>query len=625
MVTNYISKKIDALHSFILKSAFPEIHSVEYEQKKHSIIRWILGIIILIRYSEVVYSAQYLPVYEDRVIGGMAVLAVAFLYMTGVLLPFMTFLLMFAVTYFEEQFQVYTLGTNVLSTFLFVTAFSGSGRYYSADHFLLKTQNVLGAPVRALYRFIGNPDKDQLRTLYFFGFVSYAMVSLCALSYHLMDENWMSGLTPYYFFPGAYLSKYYYFFREIQAAFPDLFKAFSVFSILGQSLFQFFMIPLMWFRWGRFFVVFWGFSFFVASLFLINLSYLPHVELLSWLVYFTRVRKHKPFILLFDDRCNFCRKSVSTLRFLNFNGLLEFVPISQSKDLLLKHQLDETEVKVWMYGIRGNEILKGFDLYYKVVFRNPLLWILVPFFILGRFTGLGYKIYASIAKNRYKLFGTCEISYPVQSKHEQTGLLNGYLLRGSTVVLLTLYVTYLSFQLPIVGNQVRYYVERVHLGFLLPVADYAILCGGFVTPIVFNATDLKMNERFANFYRIYDTGEELVPLVNKEGGRLNYFGRGDYLFFTNHGSDLLYFGLLSRFHRNIIDQPIDEYMKPEGYGGGIARNLIDFDKRYLKKKHQSKFDSLKGYRILIFENRCLSTTDTDRFENKLIFETTYPK
>ncbi len=623
MVTTFISKKVDWLHAFILKSAFPQIYSVEFEQKKHSIIRWILGIIILIRYSQVVNAAQYLPVYEDRVLGGIGVLIVGFLYMTGVLLPLMTFLLMFAITYFEEQFQVYTLGTNILSTFLFVTAFAGSGRYYSADHFLLKTKNAIGTPVQALYNFIGNPDKDQLRILYFFGFVSYAMVSLCALSYHLMDENWMSGLTPYYFFPGAYLSKYYYFFREIQAAFPDLFKAFSIFSIFGQSLFQFFMIPLMWFRWGRFFVVFWGFCFFVASLFLINLSYLPHVEVLSWLVYFTRVRKYEPFILLFDDRCNFCRKSVSTLRFLNFNGLLEFVPISQSKELLLKHQLDETEVKVWMYGIRGNEILKGFDLYYKVVFRNPLLWILVPFFVLGRYTGLGYKIYASIAKNRYKIFGTCEISYPVKSVQEQPGILKGYLLRGSTVVLLTLYVTYLSFQLPIIGNQVRYYVERVHLGFVLPVADYAITWGGFVTPLVFNVSDLKLNERFFNLYRITDDGEELVQFIDEEGARLDYITGTDYLFLSNHGSDLLYYALIMRFERNLTGQDVEEFLQPENYGGGIIKNLIEFDRRYIAKNDKILHSQVTGYKIIIYENRCISSLEPDRFEKKIIYENEY--
>lgn len=624
MVTTFISKKVDWLHAFILKSAFPQIYSVEFEQKKHSIIRWILGVIILIRYSQVVNAAQYLPVYEDRVLGGIGVLIVGFFYMTGVLLPLMTFLLMFAITYFEEQFQVYTLGTNILSTFLFVTAFAGSGRYYSVDHFLLKTKNAIGKPVKALYNFIGNPDKDQLRILYFFGFLSYAVVSLCALSYHLLDENWMSGLTPYYFFPGAYLSKYYFFFREIQAASPEFFKAFSIFSIFGQSLFQFFMIPLMWFRWGRVFVVLWGFGFFIASLFLINLSYLPHVEVLSWLVYFTRVRKNEPFILLFDDRCNFCRRSVSTLRFLNFNGLLEFVPISASRDLLQKHSLNETDVKVWMYGIRGNEILKGFDLYYKVVFRNPLLWLLIPFFIAGKYTGLGYKIYAGIAKNRYKIFGTCELSYP-EPKPSAPGVLKAYLLRASTIVLLTLYVTYLSFQLPIVGNQVRYYVGRVHLGFVLPVADYAITWGGFVTPIVFNASDLKLNERFFNLFRITAEGEQLVQFINEEGARLDYITGTDYLFLSNHGSDLLYYALIMRFERNLTGKQVDDFLSAENYGGGIVRNLMEFDKRYIEKNDKSLFNQFKGYKLIIYENRCISSLEPDRFENKVIFEKEYPK
>ncbi|MEZ5172432.1 MAG: DUF393 domain-containing protein [Bacteroidia bacterium] len=618
-------KPIQTLHNLILKSAFPEIRSVEYEQRKQSIIRWILGFFVMLRFSEIVYAAQYLPVYEDLNLIGFGTIAIIFLFTIGLFLPVTTVLLMFAVTIFEQHYRCFTLGTNILSTYLFVSVLSGSGRYYSADALMLRSSFKLFNPVKALYRIAGNPDKNQLRIMYFLGFVSYGVVSLCALSYHLFDENWMNGLTPYLFFPAAYLSTYFQFFRDLQEAVPGLFHVMSVVAILGQSLFQFFMIPLMWTKYGKVFVIFWGFSFFTASLFLINLSYLPHVEVLSWLVYFTRVRKYEPYVLLYDDRCNFCKRSVSVLRFLNFNGLLEFVPISLSAELLKKHNLDETEVKVWMYGIRGNEILKGYDLYYKVVFRNPLLWLLVPFFIIGKYTGLGYRIYAAIARNRYKIFGTCELTYPKQKESNYEPVMAAAWLKGTTAILLCLYVTYLSFQLPIVGRQVRYYVGRVHLGFLLPPADFALVWGGFVTPIVFNAADIKLNERYFNLYRITDKGKELVPLIDEAGGRLDYFRDADYFYFCNHGSGLLYFSLILQYERGMIDQPVEEYHDPDNVGGGTIKNLIVFDKRYLSENEPDKLDSIEGYELIVYENECASSLDEDRFENQVVYRQTFEK
>lgn len=618
-------KFIQSLHNLILKSAFPEIRSVEYEQRKQSIIRWVLGFFIMMRFSEIVYTAQFIPVYEDFNLVGFATLAVIFLFTIGFFLPVTTVLLMFAVTIFEKHYLCFTLGTNILSTYLFVSVLSGSGRYYSADALMLRSRIKLFKPVKALYRIAGNPDKNQLRIMYFLGFVSYAVVSLCALSYHLFDKNWMSGMTPYLFFPAAYLSTYFQFFRDLQEAVPGLFHVMSVIAILGQSLFQFFMIPLMWTKYGKVFVIFWGFSFFTASLFLINLSYLPHVEVLSWLVYFTRVRKFEPYILLYDDRCNFCKRSIAVLRFLNFNGLLEFVPISLSADLLKKHNLDETEVKVWMYGIRGDEILKGFDLYYKVVYRNPLLWLLIPFFILGKYTRLGYSIYAAIARNRYKIFGTCELTYPKPKVENSEPKMRAIWLNGATAILLCLYVTYLSFQLPIVGRQVRYYVGRVHLGFLLPPADFALVWGGFVTPIVFNAADLQLNEHYFNLYRLTKTGKELVPLIDEEGGRLDYFRGSDYFYFCNHGSGLLYFSMLSQYMRGMIGEPVDEYHEPNNIGGGIIRNLMVFDKRYLQENNPELYESITGYELVIFENQCVSSTSPNRFKNNIVLIKTYPK
>jgi hypothetical protein len=144
-----------------------------------------------------------------------------------------------------------------------------------------------------------------------------------------------------------------------------------------------------------------------------------------------------------------------------------------------------------------------------------------------------------------------------------------------------------------------------------------------VTPLVFNVSDLKLNERFFNLYRITDDGEELVQFIDEEGARLDYITGTDYLFLSNHGSDLLYYALIMRFERNLTGQDVEEFLQPENYGGGIIKNLIEFDRRYIAKNDKILHSQVKGYKIIIYENRCISSLEPDRFEKKIIYENEY--
>lgn len=603
---------LDKLIALINRSYFPEVKSVEYEQKKLAIIRWITGLIILFRFSQVLYTVQYIDEFQGAFLVGVVATACIFFFTIGLFGPLSTLAAFWALTKFDTSFNCQTLGTNILSQFLFVLFLASHSRYYSVDALILKWKNSIGRGMAKLYSWVGTPTKDSLRLYYFFGFFSYAIVSFCALSFHILDENWVAGRTPFAFFPAAFLSKYYPLFREIVINWPSIFMALSIFLTLGQSVFQFLMVPLAWSKWGMRFVVFWGFSFFVASLFFVNLSYLPHAEVLSWLAFFSRVRKRSAITLLFDDRCNLCKKSVRLLRFVNFNGAIEFLGLSKADELVNKHNLNREEVRVWLYGIQDNNIYKGYDLYIQIINANPLLWIFWPLFFIGRISGIGYKIYAWIANNRYKLFGTCELTFPVPPYVPPIHVVRHSFMKGVLYIYISISVIFLVHEMPVVNVEVPNRLVNSGLGIVNQGMDRALYLFGLKTPMVFNEDDLKMNQKYFVLYRLTDEGEELIPFIDENGGRLPYFG-SDWLHLTNHGSDLLYFSTTMRHQRALIWYDADDFYKPGNYGDRFMRRLIMLDVRH------RELSGNQTYKVYIKENNCIYGEGAEKFESPVIF------
>lgn len=607
---------MERLYRIVNKSFFPDITSVELEQKKLGVIRVLLGIVLFARFSQAVYSSFFFERLASFQWFGIATLLVILLFTIGIATPIITFLLMLMVVEFDMIFQCSTLGTNVLSQLLFVLIFTGHGRFFSIDRIVMKSKSgVLKSFIESIYNRIGNPNAQQLKLLYLIVFISYAVLSFVALSFHLLDDSWTHGRTVYLFFTGAFLSKYYQTFRDIQASMPEVFMFMSAVMIIGQSIFQFFMLPLMWFKWGRFFVLFWGFAFFVACLFLINLSYLPHVEILGWLAIFTRMGNRTPIRVLYDDRCNFCKKSIWVIRQLNINGSLEFVGLSKATDLIEQYKLDPTDVKIWMYGVGNNAVYKGYDLYYEIVKRNGLLWILVPLFFVGKYTRVGYWIYSLIAKRRYKLAGMCEISTPYVEPVISSRAMSTIQIRRVFFVYATVILIFVSMKLPYLSERVSPRLKQAGLSRLDYALQYSLEFMGMVTPIVFNETDLKMNEKYFVLKRITPNGEELVPILNEDGARMQYFGM-DLFNFKNHGSDILYFGNTLKYQRWMIPSDPVEFHQDGMKGDKVIRKLISMDEAYTGVK--------SSYALEIWQNESMSRFDADRFEAKLVFRKEYP-
>ena len=107
--------------------------------------------------------------------------------------------------------------------------------------------------------------------------------------------------------------------------------------------------------------------------------------------------------VLFDGGCPLCRRTVRTIRTLDWNDRLQFVDATNAEArAFFAPSLTEAEVMVEMFVIDERQRLHGgFEGYLQIARVVPLMW---PF-LLGRLPGLrqlGHAVYRVIAANRVR-------------------------------------------------------------------------------------------------------------------------------------------------------------------------------------------------------------------------------
>ena len=106
--------------------------------------------------------------------------------------------------------------------------------------------------------------------------------------------------------------------------------------------------------------------------------------------------------LIYDDDCGFCKKSLKTVKKLDFFNRINLTPsyaIEKYPNEMKKSRLDLEMGAV----DENNEIFYGADAFEQVFSRVPLFW---PIAILMKIPGVIYLArlcYKTIAKNRNKL------------------------------------------------------------------------------------------------------------------------------------------------------------------------------------------------------------------------------
>ncbi len=192
---------------------------------------------------------------------------------------------LFAIFYlsYNIKYEFMNLGPLFMQPLFWFGLILDSRPVFSIDSLLAKRDKNLGKVL--LWRASGTESSAFVYARFLLFFI-YAVNSGIALGYHLGDEFWRNGRTVHAILVNSYLSQHFEMLRSIEASVPELLKLFSWVSIVLQTIFQFLMLPLVFTRFGRLFVIVHGYLFFVFSLFFLQISVLPVVELLYWYLIF---------------------------------------------------------------------------------------------------------------------------------------------------------------------------------------------------------------------------------------------------------------------------------------------------------------------------------------------------
>ena len=154
----------------------------------------------------------------------------------------------------------------------------GAGRTFSLDSYLTKHSRwkKFIEPVYGLSRVCSLAQVRFLLILAFWG------VCFSAISYHFYDPLWLKGQVLQLMLDTPYLSQYYWVVHKARLQFPGLYHATCTLGLIVQGAWELLLFPLFFFRAGRAFVIIQGILFFIFSILLFQLQYLPLQELVWW-------------------------------------------------------------------------------------------------------------------------------------------------------------------------------------------------------------------------------------------------------------------------------------------------------------------------------------------------------
>lgn len=564
----------------ILKNTiFFKLNSSILEQKKIALFRILVGIITFFRFFQILDSLLIIK-FNNYIIVGLIILLITIIFFTiGFLTPLANFILIIFCPIFDRLIGTTTLGTTILVQLLLLFFFLNSGNFFSIDKALSKRKSLI-AFFSSLYFFGYSYNKAQITRIYFLCFLFYSICSFQAILLHINDPTWISGNTTKILLTSPYLCNSFDFFQFISTKYPIIFDTISYSAFPFQTFFQLCMIILIFNNYGARFVFYYGMFFFIISLFFINLSYLPHLELILWLIVLkpVKIRTNKVEIF-YDDYCSLCKKATKFFKTIDVSKSYSLTALSTNKKIFNKYNLTEKDVRSFMAGTYKNKIYIGYDLYGKLILNNPILLIVYPFFLIGKVTKIGPQIYNYIAHNRYKIFTKCDISYEDEILKKETPILSNKKnkLTNAMYIFMLLFSFFYVFE------------SNSKIDFFEPSNRYYFFKHfGLETPDVFNKADLSMGDKWFEIYKLNNNTRSLVPIVGHKGERLNYEGT-DFFLFSNHNSDLLYFGTLSPHKRFMIHfntkMELDNYhINNNGRGQLMRRIRYDYNKTKMNGK-----------------------------------------
>jgi predicted DCC family thiol-disulfide oxidoreductase YuxK len=592
---------VDAFSARLGRTPFGRVHDAAAEHRKVNAVRIAVGLIALYRTGFMALGADGVwPDEPERAFAAVGICVLLLLLTAGVLTPVVTAALIALYPELDTYLSTGTLGTQVLVFLLIYLLLAGAGSVFSVDAWLIRRGGILGTIAAAPYRLIGIGGADRLSVLRFLLFLAFAAISFAAVQYHLADPFWQSGEAVGVMLTNPYFSRVYEPARYLDEHASGLMHVMSVGSVRLQVLWQLLMVPLVFWRLGYLFVAVWGTLFIALSLLTLQLSYLPALEVCLWVAVFVVARPREQVAVLFDDRCNLCKRAVQLLKVLNPLAVYDFRPMSRNRELAEQHGAAPEDVEANIHGVWRGRLYVGYALYEVVTRANPLLWPLYPLMVLGRWLRVGPAIYAWVVRRRRRIFGVCEPYTPQPAASPPPNLPHGAPALAAALMAFWLGATLLFvIEVP----QIRSGLAKVGVPYhRLPSEEAAEVFPrmGLIQPNVFNNGDLRTGDRWAVISRQTEDGWERVPFNGSDGERLGY-----------HRSDVIYYGS-SILWRHAVQAADVAALHQEGQFGNEALGAI---MRY--DKHREGIDVPVRYRVEIFGNRSSEWTLSahERFRN----------
>jgi predicted DCC family thiol-disulfide oxidoreductase YuxK len=435
----------------------------------------------------------------------------------GFFTPIANLLVLALYPHFDEIMQTSTLGTQMLLILLLFLVATQSGAALSVDRFLANRFDRVGALSRRLLSLFGMPGVRTFEASYLLLFASYALINCGAVLYHWQDEFWAAGSAIGVMETSAFFSRFFGFFRWQELHIHWLFQAMSQIAGLVTEFWQFFMVPLIFTKWGGRFVVFWGFTFGIVSAIFFQLSYLPYLELCVLVALFVNARRRHLVEVYYDDACSTCRRSVVFLNAINIPKALDLRPLSTSLDRATSHGISEADLYTRLHGVYRGRVYAGYDMCLLIARVTPLI-IVYPLALLGKAGGVGPAAYEWIAA-RTRTSHSCQVLRPTDTRKRDAPRHGRWSLRIAVIAVWALAVSLYSLEL-----------SRV----IFPAAKPDYVVGswpidqfkrfGLAVPIVFDYADLRDSQRWAVIYRIEPNGKRTeIPFNGVDGQRLSYY------------------------------------------------------------------------------------------------------
>jgi predicted DCC family thiol-disulfide oxidoreductase YuxK len=112
----------------------------------------------------------------------------------------------------------------------------------------------------------------------------------------------------------------------------------------------------------------------------------------------------KALDLIYDGQCGFCVRSLRIVRAVDVFRRIRFHDAHDTRAIETAFpELSGRDLNEAMYAVTAAGMVHvGFFAFRRVMWVTPLLWPLVPLFYLPGSTFMGTRLYAWIARNRYR-------------------------------------------------------------------------------------------------------------------------------------------------------------------------------------------------------------------------------